>query len=218
MRNLDEWAATRLLAQAGLSVPKSALVSSVDEALRAAREIHYPVVMKCVLADIVHKTEAGGVALNLGSEQEVRDAAQRLFTLSDRIMVAEMVTDAVAEIIVGVSRDALFGLYLMIGLGGVTVELIADRKILLLPASDSDIRDALLSLKLAPLLQGYRGRPLADIEAVVASVSAIAGFVEQNSDSIVELEINPLLVRRQDGGAYVADALLNIVGELPGEK
>ena len=72
--------------------------------------------------------------------------------------------------------------------------------------------------KRAPLLQGYRGRPAADIEAVVGNVAAIARFVERHSELIMELEVNPLLVRRQGGGAYVADALLNIVGELPGEK
>ncbi len=217
-RNLDELSASRLLARVGMRVPNNALVGSVGEAVRAAREIKYPVVMKCVSADIVHKTEAGGVALNLSGEDAVRDAARRLFTLSDHVMVAEMVTGAVAEIIVGVSRDDLFGPYLMIGLGGITVELIADRKILLLPVSESDILEALLSLKLAPLLQGYRGRPDADIDAVVQSVSAIARFVEQYSDTIVELEVNPLLVCEQGSGAFVADAFINMVGEIPGEK
>ena len=180
--------------------------------MTAARDIGYPVVMKIVSSEIVHKTDAGGVALNLCDEFAVRDAAQRLLKLSDTVMVANMVADAVAEMIVGVSRDPLFGLYMMVGLGGVTVELIADRKILLLPTSESAVREALLSLKLSPLLQGYRGRPVADIDAVVKNVLAVASLIEKHREQIMELEINPLLVRADGGGAFVADAFMNIVG------
>ncbi len=212
--NLTEWQATQLLQQAGLGVPQNALISTVDQAVTAATHIGYPVVMKIVSNDVVHKTDAGGVVLDLDSAQAVRDAATHLLTLSSQLMVARMVQAAVAEMIVGVSRDPLFGPYMMIGLGGISVELIADRRILLLPTSEQAVREALLGLRLAPLLQGYRGRPVADIDALVEAVLAIARFVDQHSEAIMDMEVNPLLVCRQGEGAWVADAFMNIIGEI----
>ncbi|MEM7293850.1 MAG: acetate--CoA ligase family protein [Pseudomonadota bacterium] len=215
--NLSEWRATRLLQDAGLTIPNSEKVTSPEDAVVAADAIGYPVVMKIVSSDVVHKTEAGGVVLNVADAESVRSQAMRLLALSDAVMVAEMVDDPVAEMIIGVTRDPLFGPYLVIGLGGVTVELIRDTRILLLPASDDDIRDALLSLQLAPLLQGYRGAPAADVEAIVVSVQRVAEFVATHRDAIMDLEINPLLVKQQGAGAYVADAYMNLVGGEPHE-
>ncbi|MEM7209976.1 MAG: acetate--CoA ligase family protein [Pseudomonadota bacterium] len=217
-RNVDEWRATGLLKQSGLSVPEMALVSSVGDAVEKADIIGYPLVMKIVSTEIVHKTDAGGVVLNLKDAASVRKAAEGLLQISDELMIAKMIDGAVAEMIIGVSRDPLFGPYLMIGLGGVTVELIRDRRVLLLPAYADDIRAAILDLKLSPLLTGYRGRPHADVEAIVHAVASVAEFVDAYRDQVVDVEINPLLVRDQGQGAFVADAFMNIIGNLPGDS
>jgi acyl-CoA synthetase (NDP forming) len=119
-----------------------------------------------------------------------------------------MVEGGVAELIVGVTRDPLFGPVMTVGTGGVLVELLKDSATLLLPASREDIGSALRGLKLFPLLDGFRGRPKADLEAAIDAVLKIAGFALANADRLAELDVNPLIVCAEGKGAWVADALL----------
>ena len=115
---------------------------------------------------------------------------------------------SVAELIVGITRDAVFGPVMTVGTGGVLVELLKDSATLLLPASRTEIETALRGLKMFPLLDGYRGRPKADLPAAVDSIAGIAAFASARADSIVELDINPLIVCEAGRGAWIADALL----------
>ena len=212
-KNIDEYCASQLLAAAGVRVPEQALISSADQAVAAAERIGYPVALKIVSEHIVHKSDVGGVALNLGDSASVQSAAQSLLQRAPQAMVVAMVKDAVAEVLVGICRDSLLGPYLVLGLGGVMVELIRDQQILLLPVTKDAICQALQRLKLASLLQGYRGRPAADTEAIVATVFQLVKWLEQNRDRVVELEINPLLVKAVGKGAYLADAYMNLVAD-----
>jgi acyl-CoA synthetase (NDP forming) len=156
---------------------------------------------------VAHKSERGAVRLNLASAVEVEVAAGDLLPLGSGLYVEKMVTGGVAELIVGVTRDPLFGPVMTVGSGGVLVELLQDSATLLLPASRDDIEAALRGLKLFPLLGGYRGKPRADLDAAIDVILGIASFTLENAQAIDELDINPLIVCRQGEGAWIADAL-----------
>jgi len=214
LTGLDEHQAKRLLNRAGLSVAESMVVDSVESAQRAADQLGYPVVMKALSKEITHKTEIGAVAVNLQNPEQVEEHAVRMLGLASRLIVEKMIDGAVAELLLGISHDRQFGHYLIIGFGGTLVELIGDREILLLPVVESMIRRALDRLKTAPLLKGYRGRPIADVDAVVKSVLALTRLVQMESGNIVEVEINPLMVKSESNGAIVADAVVTVVNEI----
>ncbi|KVC46299.1 acyl-CoA synthetase [Burkholderia pseudomultivorans] len=212
----DEWASKRMLAAHGLAVPPAECVAPA-EAPAAAQRLGFPVCVKVVSDRLPHKTEAGAVALKLASPEAVAEAVERMSAQVaryapdvrvERILVEKMADAPLLELIVGVKREPNFGLALVLGTGGVLVELIRDTATLLLPVRESDVRDALLGLKLGPLLTGYRGRPPADLDAVVANVMAIARFAQAHADSLVELDVNPLLVMER--GAVAVDALVRL--------
>lgn len=209
-RVYDEWESKRMLAAHGLTIPRGALMTSATEAVAAAEALGYPVAIKAVSAEIAHKTEAGAVALNLIDADAVDEAARRMLGISGRVLVEKMVTDGVAELIVGIDRDAQFGPYLVVGFGGVLVELINDSRTLLLPTDRDQILAALQSLKTAPMLTGYRGLPVADMEAAVDAIMAVANFAAEHADRILELDVNPLMVRPNGSGAVAADALIRL--------
>jgi acetate---CoA ligase (ADP-forming) len=202
---LNEWESKRTLAEYGMSVPDARMVSA-DDAPKAATDLGYPVVVKAVSAELTHKTDAGGVALHLGDEQAVADAVQGMRHLSDQFLVERMMGGAIAELIVGVERDPQFGPVLVIGAGGVLVELLRDAKTLLLPVSRDEIKQAVENLKIATLLRGYRGGPAADMDAIVDNIMAVARYTEDNMDSVRELDVNPLLAL--EVGAVAVDALI----------
>jgi acyl-CoA synthetase (NDP forming) len=207
-RILDEAEAKALLAGFGVKAPVGAIVESSRKAVGAAEELGYPVVVKAL--GISHKSEVGAVRLNLRSAAEVESAAAALAGLGSGLLVETMVTDAVAELLIGVTRDPQFGFLLTIGAGGVVVELLRDSVSLLLPVSEGEIRRAILSLKTALLLQGYRGRPRGDLDATVAAVLAVVRFAEANAERLDELDVNPLLVRPERKGAVAVDALIRM--------
>ena len=147
-----------------------------------------------------HKTEAGAVRLGLAGldgQEEMPGAAGYL--------VEEMVTGTVAEILLGLRRDAVYGVTLTLGLGGVTAEVLADTVTLILPVTEADVLAALRRLRLWPLLDGYRGRPKADM-AAVARIAVGLGQVMLDRPGLEEIEINPILVR--ETGAVAVDALI----------
>ena len=185
---------------------------STDEAVAIARRLGYPVALKAL--GIAHKSEQNAVRLNLKDADAVRSAADDLAGLGSGLYVERMVTGAVAELIVGIIDDPQFGPVMTLGTGGVLVELLQDTATLLLPSSREDIETALRSLRMFPLLDGYRGKPKADLEAAIDAIMGIAAFAVNNSGRITELDINPLLVCRQGDGAWIADALLVTKGEL----
>jgi acyl-CoA synthetase (NDP forming) len=205
---LSEAEAKRLIAEYGVPIPAGRIASTPAEAIAAAAELGYPVAVKAL--GIAHKSEAGAVLLHLADAAAVENAANCLAGLGTGLLVETMVPDAVAELLIGVTRDQQFGLLLTIGAGGVLVELIDESTSLLLPASEDEIRRAILDLKIAPLLQGYRGRPVADLTGAVAAVLAIARFAEAHAERLQELDVNPLLVRLEGRGAVAADALIRM--------
>ncbi|MFO1047300.1 MAG: acetate--CoA ligase family protein [Geminicoccaceae bacterium] len=207
---LDEWQGKRLLAEHGVAYPGGRLVADAAGAVAAAGELGFPVVVKAVGDALAHKSELGAVALGLRNADAVLEAATRMAHLGEALLVEPMVSDGVAELIVGIVRDPQVGLCLLLGSGGVLVELLADRALLLLPTMADAVRAALLGLRSAPLLQGFRGRPPGDVDAVVAVVLAVARFAELHADRLVELDINPLIVRPAGKGAVAADVLIRM--------
>jgi acyl-CoA synthetase (NDP forming) len=205
-RTLGEWEAKRLLQRCGLAIPKGVVVPA-SEVGAAADALGYPVVLKISSSEIAHKTEAGGVALNLTSRQEVEEAADRLSRIAPELIVERMVRGAVAELIVGLKADPQFGVALVIGAGGVLAELLKDTVSLLVPTNRSEVEAALRSLRVWRLIEGFRGER-GDVEAVVSAVEAVARFAEANPGLIEELDINPLLVLPQ--GAVAVDALIRM--------
>jgi acetyl-CoA synthetase len=190
---LDEASSKALLAEYGIRVP-GAWLCAAEGTVEAADAIGYPVVLKAVAKDLAHKSEAGAVAVGLRNGDVVRDATKKMSVHFDRFLVEEMVQPTVAELIVGVSRDASFGLTLLIGTGGTLVELVRDTKSLLLPVRRQDISEALDGLMAGALINGYRGAVAGDREATLDAIEAIAAFAMDNNETLLELDVNPLLV------------------------
>ncbi|MGR3761146.1 acetate--CoA ligase family protein [Roseobacteraceae bacterium NS-SX3] len=186
----------------GLRVPKSGRARTPGAARAVAADIGFPVVLKG--EGVAHKTEAGTVVLNLSSGGEVSEAANRM--TAERFLVEEMVGGAVAELLIGVVKDPAHGFVLTLGAGGTLTEVMQDSVSLLLPATDAMISEALDSLRIARLLDGYRGKPAADRGAILRAVRAVEAYVTSNAEGLEEIEINPLLCTPD--GAIAADALM----------
>jgi acyl-CoA synthetase (NDP forming) len=208
-RALSEHAAKAALAAFGVRVPRSAVVRARDAA-GAAEALGFPVVIKAGGGELEHKSEVGGVVLNVRSAAEAAQAALRLATLSDTLLVEEMVGDGLAEVLVGVTVDPQFGQLLVLGAGGVLTELLRDSVTLLPPFDAAAIEAGLKRLRMAPLLRGFRGRPAGDVPALVQTALACARYAQANVETLAELDINPVIVRPQGSGAVAVDALIRL--------
>lgn len=215
-RLLNEWESKQALRGFGLPIPNGVL-SSPENALADAAKVGFPLVLKAVSAQLPHKTEAGAVALNLADEaalshalgqMRARIAAYAPGVAFDQVLLEPMAAAPLAELIVGIKREADFGLALVIGAGGVLVELLKDSQSLLLPTTDGAIRKAVLGLRSAALLQGFRGKPAADLEALVAAIRAVADYACENASQLLELDVNPLMVGAS--GTTAVDALIRL--------
>ncbi|MGR2708818.1 acyl-CoA synthetase [Pseudomonas sp. IB20] len=213
---LDEWASKQALRAFGLSTPAGVL-STPGRAIADAKLLGYPLVLKAVSADLPHKTEAGAVALNLQDGFALTAALEQMRrkiavhapgVVFDQLLLESMAAPPLAELIVGIKRENDFGLALVMGAGGILVELLKDSRSLLLPTTDGAIRNALLSLRSAALLQGFRGREVADMDALVAAIRAVADYACANAEQLLELDVNPLLVNAR--GATAVDALIRL--------
>jgi hypothetical protein len=196
------------LARYGIALPRSRAVATAAEAETAAEAIGYPVALKIRSPDILHKTEAGGVMLDLRNDVDVKAAANALLAAAraagarvDGLLVQEMMSGV--EAIVGARSDPLYGPLLLIGAGGVLVELARDVALRLLPVTAPEVGAMIEGLKLKRLLDGYRGRPAADRAALAQTALALAQFHLDHRARIVEVEINPLMVR--PAGAVAVD-------------
>ncbi|MBO68017.1 MAG: hypothetical protein CL398_06860 [Acidiferrobacteraceae bacterium] len=197
----------KILANCGLSIPIHRIVP-LQQSVAAAEDIGFPVALKIISNDIVHKSDHGGVILNLNSPREVKEAAESIQPLGDTVLVEKMIVDAVAELIIGVDVDPQFGPVILLGAGGIFAELIKDTKVLLPPLAENQVAEALKQLKIFPLIKGFRGQPAGDKDAVIAAVVIVANLAEHHKDFLLELDINPLLVRPVGKGAVVADAFV----------
>jgi hypothetical protein len=198
------------LARYGIALPASRAVATAAEAEAAAETIGFPVALKIRSPDISHKTEAGGVALDLRSRAEVRDAAAALVAGAraahaeariEGFLVQEMASGV--EAIIGARSDPLYGPLLLIGAGGVLVELARDVSLRLLPVTAPQVGAMIEGLKLKQLLAGYRGRAAADRAALEQTALALARFYLDHRARIADIEINPLMIRAN--GAVAVD-------------
>lgn len=218
-RTVNEAEAKRRLSAHGLAVPDGRVLTL--EGLAALPEtLAAPVALKALHDDLPHKTEVGGVALGLTTRAGVLAAAEAMAAgvarhrpglALDTFLIEPMQPPPLAELIVGVKRDPLFGMVLVIGAGGILVELMKDAETLLLPATRGEVEAALRRLRAFPLLDGFRGRPRAPLDKVVDAVMAIADYAGANRDRLGELDVNPLMVG--EGGAVAVDALIVEAGD-----
>ena len=208
-RSLGEHDAKRALADFGVPLPRARLVPG-SEAAAAAVELGFPVVLKAAGAALEHKSDVGGVVLNVRTAGEAAAAAQRLASLSATVLVEEMIRDGVAEVLVGVSVDPQFGQLLVLGAGGVLTEMLRDSVTLLPPFTAEAIAAALGRLRMARLLDGYRGRPAGDVAALVQTALACTRYAHANLERLVELDLNPVIVRPRGLGAVAVDALIRL--------
>jgi len=209
---LTEHEGKTALAAHGLPTAKRRIVAA-GAAVDAADDLGYPVVMKAYGAHLEHKSDVGGVLLNLRNAEQAADAARRLSTLSDQILVEQMICDGVAEILTGVIVDPQFGQTLVVGAGGVLTELLQDSVSLLPPWNEAAIEAAIEQLRVAKLLHGFRGKPRGDRAALVAAVMAIARYARSNLNTLVEIDVNPIIVRPEGRGAVAVDALIRLTKE-----
>jgi len=209
----------RLMQAIGVALPQSRVAHNLDEAVAFAEETGYPVVMKVVSRDILHKSDVGGVALDLENREEVVDAYQAILrncrnrmphARIQGIEVAEMVTSGV-ELIIGARRDPSFGPIVMFGLGGIYVEVLKDVTFRAVPTSRTDVLEMMKEIRAYPLLLGVRGEEPKDIDSVVDAVIRLATVIRR-CEGITDIEINPLVVYEQGTGAKAVDARVLISG------
>jgi acetyl-CoA synthetase len=209
VRNLSESEGKSALAAFGVSIPKGHVVAVAGVA-EAAGALGFPVVIKALGAHLEHKTEVGGVVLNVRSGADAVAAAERLAALSNTLLVEEMTTDGVLEILVGVIVDPQFGQVLVLGAGGVLTELLADSVSLLPPWTAASVRAGLGRLASARLLGGYRGKAAGDVDALVATILAVGRYASAHRTTLVELDVNPVIVRPAGYGVVAVDAMIRL--------
>lgn len=210
-RNLLETEALEILHRYGLRLPPSAFARSPDEAAMAARKLGFPVALKIVSPDILHKSDAGGVKLNLGSATAVKNAARAIIKQTaaalstarvEGFLVSPMAPSG-QECIFGIFRDPGFGPVVMFGLGGIFVEVLKDVAFGVAPLSANDVEHMMASIRGAALLKGVRGEGEKDIEAVRRTIECLSLIATENPD-LVELDLNPVIVHSH--GSSVVDA------------
>ena len=208
--------ARQILTAYGLQIPKSEIAATPEEAIDLAREIGFPVVLKIASPDILHKTDVGGVKTDLNNAEDVRDAFELMVYRAQRYLpqahlwgclVQEMVPAGGQEVLVGMNRDPQFGPLVTFGLGGIYVETLKDVTFRVAPISVQDAKLMLREIRAHAILDGVRGKPPLDKDAIVDTILRIAQLV-QDFPEIVELDINPLMVYPQDQGAIAIDMRL----------
>ena len=207
--SLDEHEGKLALAAYGVAVPRGQLVPA-RAAAATAIALGFPVVIKASGAHLEHKTEVGGVVLNVRTEADARAAAERLAKLSDSLLVEEMLTDGVLEILIGVIVDPQFGQVLVLGAGGVLTEVLSDSVSLLPPWTHESVEAALQRLTIRKLFSGYRGKPAADVRALIDTILGVAGYASGNVATLVELDVNPVIVRPSGMGAVAVDTMIRL--------
>lgn len=213
---LTEFDSKARLAAAGIPVPKQCIVSSVEQLKQELKGCTYPVVMKISSPDIMHKTEAGGVELNIQSEEQAEKAYNEIMRRCrsykpdariDGILLQEMAPKGI-EMIIGINNDPMFGPMLVVGMGGVFVEVFKDAAMYPCPLGKEEALDMLRSLKAFKLLNGYRGSEPCDIDALADVMVKVAAFAAENKETIKEMDMNPVAVYPDGKGVAVLDALI----------
>lgn len=213
-RNISEFEAKSILSTAGIPTNREFLTESCGEAIEAQKTIDGPVVLKVASPNIPHKTEIGGVLLNLTTKEQIEEGYKKLITSVqsnapeakiDGIIVAEMISGGI-ETVLGVTNDPVFGPTVMFGLGGVFVEVLKDVAFRVAPFGTEEARRMIDEIRGRAVLDGARGAPPADIEALANAISTLSIFAVENSDNIQTIDINPFIVLPK--GAVAVDALI----------
>jgi len=225
LTSLSEVAAKDILRAAGVDAPRSVTVDSADGARRAFQSLGAgPVAMKIVSAEILHKTDVGGVRLGISSEDSAASAYEGIVDSVKRlageqsvegVMLEQMLEGPFVEVVVGIRRDESFGHLCTFGLGGVSVELFKDVSRRLLPISLPRAHAMIAETQCARLLEGHRGKPPMDVEALASALVRLSELVSRHSDTIEEIEVNPLAVRPKGQGVVALDAVISIRGKEP---
>jgi hypothetical protein len=193
----------------------------MEQAVEAARAIGFPVVMKLLSPDILHKSEVGGVLLDVGDEDAVRVSYERLMWNAAEnapgarvtgVLVARQISGAV-EVALGISRDPVFGPVVMVGLGGVFIEILRDVALRRCPVDVTEAEAMIRSLRGFPLLDGARGRPRADVPALARALSALSAFAMAAGERLASVDVNPVLVLPEGQGAWAADAVIELASK-----
>jgi acetyl-CoA synthetase len=207
--SLSEAEGKQALAAFGIPIPRGRVVT-VGQVPETAAALGFPVVIKAVGAHLEHKSEVGGVVLNVRSTAEAAAAGARLAALSDTLLVEQMTTDGVAEILIGVIVDPQFGQVLVLGAGGVLTELLSDSVSLLPPWTRESISEALRRLAVAKLLTGFRGKPRGDTGALMECILQIARYASATSATLIEIDVNPVIVRPDGEGVVAVDTMIRL--------
>ncbi|WP_353235031.1 acetate--CoA ligase family protein [Diaphorobacter ruginosibacter] len=213
---LDEHRTKHMLAQYGVTSVAERVAATAEQAVQAAQVLGYPVALKVLSPDIAHKTEAGGVKLRLGSAQEVRDAFDEAIASSRRYApdariegaLIQKMESGISELILGATRDPVFGMTLTVGLGGVLTEIYKDVSHRVLPVDEAMAREMLGELKAFALLDGFRGKPRGDVTAACKAIAGFSDAVLALREQADEIEVNPLLVKPLGEGVRALDALV----------
>jgi len=213
---LNEYEAKRLMKKAGIPAGQEILAKTAGDAAKAAARIGFPVVMKIVSPDIMHKTEIGGVVLNLSSQSAVRRAFNEIIANAEKaepnaridgVLVAKMISGGV-ETILGTFRDPTFGPVVMFGLGGIFAEALKDVTFRVAPFGIKEATEMVREIKGYTILQGARGTPPADIPALAKALSNLSIFATANADTLESVDVNPFVVHPKGKGAVALDALI----------
>ena len=194
---LTEFESKELLKEIGIQVPEHRLVSTKEETISAAEQIGFPIVLKLMAEDVVHKSDTGAVKLNLKSREEVEQAFEDLMKIPSqsekKVSVQKMADEPITELIIGMTTDPQFGPALMFGIGGILVELLEDVSFRIAPITEYDAKEMIHEIKGFPILDGYRGKPKADIDAIVKVLLKISDLVVKHEE-IHEMDLNPVFI------------------------
>ena len=194
---LTEFESKELLKEIKIAVPAQELTKTKEETIKTAKKIGFPVVLKLMAEDIVHKSDTGAVKLNIKSEEEASKAYEDLMKIASKaekkISVQKMASPPITEIIIGMTTDPQFGPALMFGIGGILVELLEDVAFRIAPITDYDAKEMIHEIKGFPLLNGFRGKPKADVNAIVDTLLKVSDLVVKYEE-IHEMDLNPVFI------------------------
>ncbi|EHR77644.1 acetyl-CoA synthetase [Thermococcus litoralis DSM 5473] len=211
---LVEYEAKQVLKAYGLPLPEEKLAKTLDEAIKYANEIGYPVVMKLMSPQILHKSDAKVVMLNIKNDEELKQKWKEIHENARKyrpdaeilgVLIAPMLKPG-REIIIGVTEDPQFGHAIMFGLGGIFVEILKDVTFRIIPIEEKDAWAMIKSIKGYPILAGARGEPPADMKAIVDMMLKVSQLVDDLKDYIKEMDLNPVFIYPEGEGAVIVDA------------
>jgi acyl-CoA synthetase (NDP forming) len=210
-----------ILARYGIPMANGGVAKSREEAVRIASKVGYPVALKAISKQVSHKTEANAIRLGVGSDAELGEAFDEVTRNLKRydskaeitgVLIQEMLRNG-TEVIIGTSRDPQFGPVILFGLGGIFVEVLKDVSLRVLPITRYDAEEMVKEIKGYKVLEGFRGKPRADLQAIVEILMKVSGLSTDMKDWISELDLNPVIVLPEGSGAKVVDARFVVTSE-----